>query len=137
MIRGAALPALALATACAAPPPPGETACPASFARRAVITGYFGRTSGGALRVTDAEWTRYLEAELLPRFPAGSTTTDATGTWRGALRPDPTKVVTLVVPPETETRSLAALQAAAEAYKRDFAQQSVGITLTQACAAGF
>ncbi|MDO9711338.1 DUF3574 domain-containing protein [Paracraurococcus lichenis] len=146
LARGAGLAVLLLAGGCATQAAPTQAAnppasCPAGMAERSTLTAFFGRNGSRNgrefLRVPAEAWERFRRAELTPRFPAGSTILDAVGTWQGQTLAEPTKVVLLVVPSETQDAALQSLQAAIDIYRRDFQQQSVGILVTQACAAGF
>jgi hypothetical protein len=133
--------ALALAglAGCAAPPlaaGPGA-ACPAGMAPGVVLTAYFGRGSPAGERVGDAAWEDFLRRDLLPLLGrgAGSTVTDAAGTWHGGA--ERTKVLTLIAPPARATAWRQALAAAIAVYRERFDQQAVGVTLAAACTEGF
>jgi hypothetical protein len=108
--------------------------CPAPQQRMVTIDLLFGRGSGG-LTVSEQAWTQFLAREITPRFPDGLTVIDASGQWRspqdGILR-ERSKVVMIVVPenPPVQER----IDAIANAYKRQFKQQSVGIVIRAACA---
>ncbi len=112
---------LALQTACAAPP------C------QPMLTAdlYFGRTAGD-----EAAWRAFLAEVVTPRFPAGFTVLDGYGQWRqratGHIVSEPSTVVVIVA--EEGTPTLAALEAIRAAYRQRFAQDSVGLTLTDSCA---
>jgi hypothetical protein len=111
------------------------------MAERSTLTAFFGRNGRRdgreVLRVSATEWERFRLAQLTPRFPQGSTILDAVGTWQGQTLAEPTKLFLVVVPSETADAALPSLQAAIDTYRRDFQQQSVGILVTKACAAGF
>jgi hypothetical protein len=85
--------------------------------------------------VTEAQWTKFLDREITPRFPDGLSVQDARGQWRdpdkNRIVREPSKVVTIVLPgnPEDAER----LAEIAEAYKKRFKQQSVGVILRPAC----
>ena len=87
--------------------------------------------------VNDADWRGFLDSDVTPRFPDGLTVLAADGQWRA---PGTSRVirehsrVLLIVIPRSPAASTA-LDAVAEAYKRRFAQQSVGIVTTASCAA--
>jgi hypothetical protein len=108
--------------------------CRAPQQRMLAIDLLFGRGSGG-LTVSEQAWTQFLAREITPRFPDGLTVIDASGQWRspqdGILR-ERSKVVMIVVPenPPVQER----IDAIANAYKRQFKQQSVGIVIRPACA---
>ena len=109
-------------------------AAPAKAMLRAELM--FGRTIGGGLGVTEARWRDYVARELTPRFPDGLTVLDAQGQWRnpqGVLTRERSKLVIVVTTDDAGARER--LAAAAEAYKRRFHQQSVGVVTRPACAA--
>lgn len=92
----------------------------------------FGRNIGGRLGVSEADWARFLAAEITPRFPDGLTVVDAAGQWRDGRRTvrEPSKVVLLVLKDGGQAR----IEAIVAAYKKRFRQQSVGVLLRPACA---
>ena len=95
----------------------------------------FGRKIGHRLGVSEAQWARFLDREITPRFPDGLSVIDARGQWRDTKRNrivrEPSKLVQIVLPgkPEDDAR----LHEIAAAYKTRFRQQSVGIVLRAAC----
>lgn len=96
----------------------------------------FGRHASGRSAVSNADWSSFLASEITPRFPDGLTVFDAAGQWRDPTRGvavrEPSKVVLIVY--RDEPTAQARLTAIAEAYKRRFAQRSVGIVVSPACA---
>jgi uncharacterized protein DUF3574 len=96
----------------------------------------FGRKIGNRGIVSEAEWARFVAREITPRFPEGLTVFDAAGQWRdprrGAIVREPSKVVLIVFRDEAGKQEH--LTAIADAYKRRFNQQSVGIVIKPACA---
>lgn len=98
---------------------------------------FFGRFIGDKLGVSDAEWSRFVDEEATPRFPAGLTVLDAVGQYRGAdggLVKEPSKVLFLLFAPDDAAAPAKAAEIA-EAYKRRFQQESVLTVLRSACAA--
>jgi len=95
----------------------------------------FGRNIGGRLGVTEAKWTRFLAAEVTPRFPDGLSVMDARGQWRDPARnrivSERSKVVMIALPGTADDEQR--LQEIIEAYKTRFRQQSVGLILRPAC----
>jgi hypothetical protein len=97
----------------------------------------FGRKIGDRVGVSAAQWARFVDREITPRFPDGLTVFDTRGQWRNGERNrivrEPSKIVQIVLPgnAEDETR----LGEIAAAYKTRFRQQSVGIVLRAACVA--
>jgi hypothetical protein len=94
----------------------------------------FGRNIGDVLAVSDAEWERFVDQEVTPRFPDGLTVFDAAGQWRGpngALVTEPSKVLLLVLsgaPGEAEK-----IEAIRAAYKARFRQDAVLLIERRAC----
>jgi hypothetical protein len=128
---------LAAAMVPAAPAGAQDFSCRADQKRAAVAELMFGRNIGDRLGVSDAAWSRFLDREIVPRFPDGLTVIDAVGRWRdpdrNRLVREPSKIVTIVL--RDRERDQAALDAIAAAYKTRFRQQSVGIVVRPACVA--
>jgi hypothetical protein len=95
----------------------------------------FGRNIGNRIGVSEAAWGRFVDREIVPRFPDGLTVFDASGRWRDRKRDrvvrEPSKIVQIVLPGTPE--DVARLNEIAEAYKRRFKQQSVGVIVRPAC----
>ena len=95
----------------------------------------FGRAIGTQGEVGDTEWQDFVAATLTPAFPDGLTVSDTLGQWKdsatGALVRERSKVVTVLFEDVAATRPR--LEAVADAYKRRFAQDSVGIVIAPAC----
>jgi hypothetical protein len=110
-------------------------ACNAPLKAQQVAELLLGRKIGDRLGVSETQFLNFLDREITPRFPDGLTFYDARGQYRDSERKrivrEPSKVVMIVLPggPEDMTR----LNEIAEAYKKRFRQQSVGIVLRQAC----
>jgi hypothetical protein len=113
----------------------GALECRAPQKEMAVAELMFGRNIAGRLAVSEAGWTRFLEREVSPRFPAGLTVIDAVGRWhdpaRNRIVREPSKVVTIVLRGGTNQEQR--LGEIVEAYKRRFQQQSVGVMIRPAC----
>lgn len=96
----------------------------------------FGRKVGDRIGVSEAAFRRFVDEDVTPRFPDGLTILDASGQYRdrerGMLIREPSKLVLITTPDEAGNRDK--LVAIAEAYKRGFSQQSVGLILKPACA---
>ena len=95
----------------------------------------FGRKIGDRIAVTNAAWARFVDREITPRFPDGLSVVDAAGQW---LDPDkkrvvrePSKIVTIVL--RDSEKGQTEIDAIAEAYKKKFKQQSVGVIVRGAC----
>ena len=95
----------------------------------------FGRKIGDHLGVSEAAFAAFLAREVTPRFPDGLTVVDARGQWRdtdrGVIVHEPSKLVLLTFRDDAAKRE--SLSAIAEAYKRQFRQQSVLMTLRGSC----
>jgi hypothetical protein len=100
-----------------------------------VVQLFFGRNIGNRLGVSESAWSRFVEREIVPRFPDGHTVFDATGRWRdraaNRVVREPSKIVEIVLPGTPE--DMAHLNEIVEAYKSRFKQQSVGIIVRPAC----
>lgn len=96
---------------------------------------FFGQSIPGGATVSDAQWQAFLRDEATPRFPQGLSVVDAAGQWRGddgtIVRED-TRVLILVR--ADDAAGNAAAQAIADAYKTQFAQESVMRLTRPVCA---
>jgi hypothetical protein len=95
----------------------------------------FGRSIGGRLEVSEEQWLKFLDEEITPRFPDGLTVYDAAGQWwdkaTNRIIREPSKIVLIVLPGGAGDHPR--LNEIAEAYKRNFRQQSVGMVVRPAC----
>ena len=95
----------------------------------------FGRNIGRRLGVNEAEWARFVDSEIVSRFPKGLTVLNAAGEWRDAstnrIVREPSKVVQIVLPGQVE--DIARLNEIVAAYKRRFKQHSVIVIVRPAC----
>ena len=93
----------------------------------------FGRNIGNRIGVSESAWTRFLDREIVPRFPDGLTVFDATGRYRLANRVarEPSKIVEIALPGTPE--DMARLNEIVEAYKTRFKQKMVGLIVRPAC----
>jgi hypothetical protein len=112
-----------------------QLACSTPQKAQQVVELLFGRKIGERAIVTEAQWVRFVDSEITPRFPDGLTVFNAYGQWRDAehnrIVREPSKVVTIVLPGKPEDGDR--LNEVVEAYKKLFKQQSVGIVLRPAC----
>ncbi len=95
----------------------------------------FGLSRDDGRAVSELAWRRFLAAQITPRFPAGLTVLAGEGQWRGPdgrLRRERARIVLVVVPETPDLR--ARLDAVRAAYRARFAQGSVGLVLSRACA---
>ena len=99
---------------------------------------YFGRNIGARLGVNEAEFRRFLDEEITPRFPDGLTILDGRGQYRGSsdasIVREPSKILMVAIPQGTATDMR--LSEIAAAYKLRFRQQSV-LTVVRAACVGF
>jgi hypothetical protein len=108
--------------------------CPAGQSPGRTAQLFFGRDIGDRVGVSDADFARFVDAELTPRFPDGLTILDAAGQWRGAdgvVGREPSKVVILALPDRTDGEDR--LDAVRAAYKARFSQEAVMIVTQPAC----
>jgi hypothetical protein len=95
----------------------------------------FGRNIGDSLGVSEADWNRFLDEEVTPRFPDGLTVMSASGQWRdterGNVVQEPSKVLVVVLGDEALDKPRIA--EIATAYKQRFKQQGVLTMLRPAC----
>jgi hypothetical protein len=97
----------------------------------------------GRGNVSDFNWTRFVDAEITPRFPDGLTVYDARGQWKnpqtGTISRERSKMVMIAMPPDAgneaknETKNETKLQEIIAAYKTRFKQQSVGLMIRPSC----
>jgi Protein of unknown function (DUF3574) len=133
MLRAAAAIVLALAWSGSATAQTSE--CHSGLKPQKVAQLLFGRKIGDRIAVSEAQWGRFVEREISPRFPDGLTVLDAKGAWRDTARRtivhEPSKVVEIVLPGKPD--DVEQLNQIAQAYKSRFQQQSVGIVVRGAC----
>jgi len=133
--------ALAALVGCAtsAPPPPAAAAeplppCPAGQEARRTAQLFFGRNIGDKPAVTAADFQKFVDDELTPKFPDGLTVLDGGGQWQGdenRLIREASKVVLIVLPKGRDAS--ARIEAARNAYKTRFHQDSVLLVTQAAC----
>jgi hypothetical protein len=111
-----------------------QSECRGGLEARQVAELLFGRKIGERLGVSAAQFERFVDREISPRFPDGLTVLDARGAWRDSTRKivhEPSKLVEIVLP--GKPGDIDDLKAIAQAYKERFSQQSVGIVVRPAC----
>jgi hypothetical protein len=95
----------------------------------------FGRNIGRRLGVNEADWSRFVDREIISRFPSGLTMFNAAGEWRDGptnkIVREPSKIVQIVLPGQAE--DTARLNEIVVAYKQRFKQQSVVMIVRPAC----
>jgi Protein of unknown function (DUF3574) len=102
---------------------------------RHAIQLLFGRAVGTQGEVSEDEWRAFLASVVTPAFPDGLTVFDAQGQWRdtatGAVVSERSKVVLVLV--ADRAAAMPQIEAIADAYKRRFKQQAVGIVSHDSC----
>jgi len=101
--------------------------CSCAAGRMVETDLYFGMDKPGGGRVTDKEWADFTEKHISTVFKEGSTTFDATGTWRdpvnSKLITEPTRMVMCIHKNSALfSRQVDSLR---DLYKKLFMQQSV------------
>ena len=95
----------------------------------------FGRNIGSRIGVSEGDFGRFVDREIMSRFPNGLTVFNAAGQWRdeasNKIAREPSKVVQIVLPGQVD--DVARLNEIVEAYKRRFKQQSVVMIVRPAC----
>lgn len=95
----------------------------------------FGQTRPGGLPITDDEWQTFVTSEITPYFPSGLTIFKADGQWMNTVTHvvgrEPSRILWVVTPPDKNLQhNLRAIQAA---YRQQFSQQAVGLTIQSGC----
>jgi hypothetical protein len=93
---------------------------------------FFGRSLPSGGEVSEAEWQRFVDDEITPRFPDGLTIMDAQGQWKdtsGIVRERAKHLLILL--PGGDTGKLDAVRAA---YKSRFHQEAVLLVDSTVCA---
>ncbi|HZZ90114.1 MAG TPA: DUF3574 domain-containing protein [Caulobacteraceae bacterium] len=121
---------LAASAAMAAPP-----VCPAGLRPAQTAELIFGRNVQDIAPIPEADWRRFVAAEITPRFPRGLDAPDVYSQWedpKGAFEPERTKALVVVL---TDDRVRRALNDVGEAYKQRFHQHWVTLMVEPACVA--
>ncbi|MDO8380462.1 DUF3574 domain-containing protein [Phenylobacterium sp.] len=132
-MRKALVPILLLSLAgCASLRPPS---CAAGEEPMRTAQLFFGQNIGDKPGVSDAEFHRFVDEVLTPRFPEGLTVLDGGGQWTGPenrLIREAAKVVVLVIP-RTDLHTQRKLGEVRQAYVQRFRQDSVMMVSQRAC----
>ena len=95
----------------------------------------FGRNIGARIGVSEDDFGRFVDREIMSRFPHGLTVFNAAGQWRveasDKIVREPSKIVQIVLPGRVD--DVARLKEVVEAYKARFKQHSVGMIVRPAC----
>ena len=95
----------------------------------------FGRNIGARIGVSEDDFSRFVDREIMSRFPSGLTVFNAAGQWRheasNKIVREPSKVAQIVLPGRVD--DIARLNEIVQAYKTRFKQHSVGMIVRSAC----
>jgi hypothetical protein len=98
---------------------------------------FFGRDIDGKSQVSEAQFSKFVDQEITPRFPTGLTVLDGGGQWQGPenrLIREASKIVVLVLP-EKRAEEMRKLGEVRQAYVQRFKQDSVMMVTQKACVA--
>ena len=102
----------------------GECANPARLMARVQL--FFGTTLADGQPLDEAQWAKFVDEEVTPRFPEGLTELAGRGQWRrpdGIVSHEPSRVLLIWYSPATAKD--ADIEAIRSAYKTRFKQLSV------------
>jgi hypothetical protein len=107
----------------------GDPAHPAHGTRWLDTKLYFGLGPADDLAkgITEAEWRRFLDTEVTPRFPSGLSVVDVYGQWQSRSRPTLERIrskMLLIDYPDTPANA-ARIEAIRTAWKRRTGDESV------------
>ena len=129
---------LALASSgAAAAQPSGVATCPVGQEAHRTAQLFFGRSANERATFSEADFRRFLDQDVTPRFPDGLTVVDGGGQWRGEenhLIREATKVVMVVLPKGRDASGR--VEQVRTAYKAKFHQDQV-LTITQTACVSF
>ena len=97
---------------------------------------FFGLNVGVERSVAEADWRRFLDTEVTPRFPDGLSVWDVDGQWKdpaGFLSREPAKTLLIILPGAAGDD--AKLATIIDLYKTRFHQESVLLMEQDACVA--
>jgi hypothetical protein len=109
-------------------------ACPVGQEAHRTAQLFFGRNVGEKAAVSEADFHRFVDEELTPKFPDGLTVLDGGGQWRGdenRLIREASKIVMIVLPKGRD--SSPRIEAVRTAYKTRFHQDSVLLVTQSSC----
>ncbi|MBS1793790.1 MAG: DUF3574 domain-containing protein [Acidobacteria bacterium] len=89
---------------------------------------YFGTDIAGGGKVADADWNRFLEETVTPRFPDGFTVLDGFGQYRdatGRIVREPSRVIVFLYPKAARREAGRKIDEIRAEYKKRFRQESV------------
>jgi hypothetical protein len=124
-------------TGCATRSPERLPTCPAGQEAHRTAQLFFGRNIGDKPGVSEADFRKFMDEDVTPKFPDGLTVMDGGGQWRGEenkLIREASKVVMIVLPKGRDVSGR--IDAVRSAYKSRFHQESV-LLITQAACVSF
>jgi hypothetical protein len=96
---------------------------------------FFGRDIAGRPPLTDPEWADFSQRVVTPNLPDGFTAFDADGQWMNPathrIAKERTKVIIVALP--DVPAAAPAIAAVSDAYRSQYHQQSVGMTVHPVC----
>ncbi len=108
--------------------------CPASARAMVRLELVFGMSRPSGTPVSEAAWIEFLEAEVIPRFPAGLTVLNGLGHWQsdaGGFTREQSKVLLIFHEPDDSAEER--IEAIRSSYKQRFDQESVMRVESAAC----
>jgi hypothetical protein len=119
---------------CATTPSQPLPTCPAGQEAHRTAQLFFGRNFGDKPRVSEADFRRFMDQDVKPKFPDGLTVMDGGGQWRGEenkLIREASKVVLIVLPKGRDVSGR--VEAVRNAYKTRFHEDAVLLVTQAAC----
>lgn len=89
---------------------------------------YFGMAKPDGSHVSEAEWDRFVDEVIVPRFPDGFTVVSSIGHFRGKdgkIIREPSRVLIILYDRDSKKVSRAKIDQIRSAYVRQFSQESV------------
>jgi hypothetical protein len=86
---------------------------------------FFGLARPNGPDITDAEWQKFVDDEVTPRFPAGLTVISTTGQWGSATGVVHERSRVLVLLHKSTLDSESGIEKIRERYKTQFEQDSI------------
>jgi hypothetical protein len=118
-----AISTVTVATRAAAAPPPVISVD--SYLRTEL---YFGMARPDGSHVSEAEWDKFVDEVIVPRFPDGFTVMSSIGHYRGRdgkIIREPSRVLIILYDRNSKKLSRAKVEEIRTAYKKMFEQESV------------
>lgn len=113
-----------------------QAACRPGLRQATTAQMFFGLNVGVERSVAEADWRKFLDTEVTPRFPDGLSVWDVAGQWTdpgGFLSKEPAKTLLIILPGAAGDE--AKLAAIIDLYKARFHQESVLLMEQDVCVA--